>query len=181
MLSGDGDILADDSDDQVYAIEKILRAERVGGHYRIWIKWKGFDEISFRLRHELVKEIGDAETLAEIEAAVALAKATSIAPHGELPPEESDATPQPAPEQLDDLIDEPPDDRPIAQRLKRRTRAARINLILERTRDFEAEQVIASAFLSKLAGLKAACDDSLSCYLSCPTLAYLDPFEAELY
>ena len=70
--SGRGDGDADlQNDDNTYEIEKIFRAERAeNNRYRIYVKWKGFSEVTWRWRHLLVKEIGDPGILHQIHLAV---------------------------------------------------------------------------------------------------------------
>ena len=58
-------------DSDVYDIEIISHAERVGNVYKVWIKWKGYDEITWRWRHELIKETSNDEILKQIDDAVA--------------------------------------------------------------------------------------------------------------
>ena len=120
----DGDV--DAQDDEVYEIDHVLRAERIGRYYRIWLKWKGYDEVTYRWRHDLVKETSNQELLDEIQAAVTLAKARYDAEHG-LQPEEEDSDdeespilPTPPPTTQTPTLPGPPDDRPLAQRKPRR-------------------------------------------------------------
>ena len=61
-------------DERVYDIEKIAYAERVGRYYKIWIKWSGHDELTWRWRHELIKESSNAEVLQQVDDAVAAEK-----------------------------------------------------------------------------------------------------------
>jgi len=75
-MDGDGDLLA--PDDDLYEIESIHHAEKVGRYYRIWITWKGFAEPSWRWRHQLVREIGDPMTLQAITDAVDAARARRL-------------------------------------------------------------------------------------------------------
>ena len=65
----DGDPFA--GDEEEYTIDKIEYAQRVGRYYKIWIRWKGFNELTWRWRHELVSETSNAEVTEQIEAAVA--------------------------------------------------------------------------------------------------------------
>jgi len=65
MRTKDDDFL--NLDDNIYEIESVHHAEKVGRYFRIWIKWKGYDEISWRWRHQLVKEITDTQLLSDIE------------------------------------------------------------------------------------------------------------------
>ena len=119
-----GDV--DDQDDEVYEIDHVLRAERIGRYYRIWLKWKGYDEVSYRWRHDLVKETTNQELLDEIQTAVTLAKARYDAEHG-LQPEDEDSDedesptlPTPPTVTQTPSLPGPPDDRPIAQRKPKR-------------------------------------------------------------
>jgi hypothetical protein len=54
----------------VYPIEKIDHAELDGRFYKIWIKWKNWPDLTWRYRHDLVKETTNAEILKEMEDAV---------------------------------------------------------------------------------------------------------------
>jgi len=76
LMDGDGDFSA--PDDTLYEIETIHHAEKVGRYYRIWIKWKGFVESSWRWRHQLIKEIGDPDILRLIDEAVTAAHARKL-------------------------------------------------------------------------------------------------------
>ena len=63
-----------DDDDEVYEIEKVLSAEKVGGRYRLWIKWKGYDEVTPQWKSVLLRESCNQELIDEVEAAVAACK-----------------------------------------------------------------------------------------------------------
>ena len=154
--NGDGDVV--DEGDIIYPIERILRAERVGNKYRIWIKWEGSEEITFRWRHELVEELSDEGTLKEIEDAVAVEKATTSTQRGG-PPETDDAD---LTEKQDTAVYiDPADDRPISQRL-RRVRAAPVAMV---TPSSDAYQLVSSWLLTSVYGVLAACDDTLRYWL----------------
>ena len=64
----------DTDDDEVYEIEKVLSAEKVGGRYRLWIKWKGYDEVTPQWKSVLLRESCNQELIDEVEAAVAACK-----------------------------------------------------------------------------------------------------------
>ncbi|MDC0525347.1 DDE-type integrase/transposase/recombinase [bacterium] len=64
-----------DCDDGIYDIERISHAQGVGNVYRIWIKWRHYDELTWRWRHELVQETSNAEVLEQIEQAVTAERA----------------------------------------------------------------------------------------------------------
>ena len=51
-------------------IESIQHAERVQGKYRIFIKWKGYSEISWMWRADLLRQPLSEELVADIERAV---------------------------------------------------------------------------------------------------------------
>jgi hypothetical protein len=113
-----------DSDETEYEIERVLNAQRIGGKYKIFLKWKGYDEITFRWRHELLRETTNPELLDEIARATDTARREYHAEHGYLEeePEEdtgTDANPTitaiPEPTVMDTA-----DERPIAQRKPRR-------------------------------------------------------------
>ena len=57
-------------DETEYKVECVKYAEKVGRYYKIWLKWAGHDELSWRWRHELVTETTNAELLKEMENAV---------------------------------------------------------------------------------------------------------------
>ena len=40
-------------DERVYTIDKIAYAVRVGRYYKIWIKWSGHEELTWRWRHDV--------------------------------------------------------------------------------------------------------------------------------
>ena len=113
-----------DSDETEYEIERVLNAQRIGGKYKIFLKWKGYDEITFRWRHELLRETTNPELLDEIARATDTARREYQAEHGYLEeePEEdtgTEANPTitaiPEPTVMDTA-----DERPIAQRKPRR-------------------------------------------------------------
>ena len=111
-------------DETLYEIERIVRAERIGNKYRIWIKWVGYDDITYRYRHELVTEISDPDILKSIDDAVEIERSNATAGRGVNPEddEEPDQPPPPDPPVLDNAsFDEPT----IAQRIQRR-RSARM-------------------------------------------------------
>ena len=55
-----------------YVIDKVVRAERVAGKYRIWLQWKGYNEKTWRFRHELARELDPSSELwPQIDQAVA--------------------------------------------------------------------------------------------------------------
>ena len=76
----DGDVGG--SDETLYDIERIVRADRIGNMYKLWIKWKGYDEVSPRWRHELVKETSNPEILINIDQMVQEAKERHKLEHG---------------------------------------------------------------------------------------------------
>jgi len=73
-VDGDPDL----PDDELFEIEAIHHAERVGNQYKIWISWKGYTEISWRWRHQLVNEISDPALLNAITVAVTAARKRAI-------------------------------------------------------------------------------------------------------
>ena len=93
MADGDLDDPGDDGND-VWNIERVLHAERVGRWYKLWIKWRGSNEISPRWRHELVKETTNAELLQEIKDAVDAARSAARHEHAH-DSESDDDTPAP--------------------------------------------------------------------------------------
>ena len=64
-------VATEDSEaDDVYDIEKILRAERVAGRYRLWIKWKGYSAATPMWSSELRAQSCNADLLKEIDDAI---------------------------------------------------------------------------------------------------------------
>ena len=57
-------------DDEVYEIDRVLRAERLGNRFRLWIKWKGFADATPMWKHDLERESSNAELRREIDEAV---------------------------------------------------------------------------------------------------------------
>jgi hypothetical protein len=92
--------ILDTDGDQPYEIERVSHAERVGNVYKIWLKWRGYDELLYRWRHELVKETTNLELLGEIDAAVADARERYRAQHSSYAEQDD--------EQDDDTSDVPP-------------------------------------------------------------------------
>ena len=58
--------------DTVYDIEKILRAEKISGKYRLWVKWAGHVDPTPEWRHDIVSQCTNRELLEEIHEAVRL-------------------------------------------------------------------------------------------------------------
>ena len=114
----DGDL----QDEQAYEIDYIVRAERIGNRYRVFIKWVGYDEVTYRWRDELVKETANDELLREIEKAVELARARHRSEHGHLEEEVEDETPV----EPNVITDAQPDTRT----LRRQRREGRFNLVM---------------------------------------------------
>ena len=76
----DGDVGG--TDEVLYDIERIVRADRIGNLYKLWIKWKGHDDITPRWRHELVKETSNPEILVNIDRVVQEARERHRIEHG---------------------------------------------------------------------------------------------------
>jgi len=58
------------TDEEVYDIERVLRAERVGNRYLLHIKWKNYSDSSPLWRSDLLAQTCNPELLKEIEEAV---------------------------------------------------------------------------------------------------------------
>ena len=58
-----------EDDDTLYEVEKILRAEKIGNKYRLWVKWAGYEEPTPMWRTHLLAQPLSDELLAEIEEA----------------------------------------------------------------------------------------------------------------
>jgi hypothetical protein len=104
----DGD-LEDADEDNVHDIEHVSHAEKVGNVFKIYIKWRNSDEITFRYRHELVNETTNPELLQEIEDAVQEERARLRAQRGQAvdDAEMEDTPPQDAPDADNEQQDEP--------------------------------------------------------------------------
>lgn len=57
-------------DTTVYEIDKVLRAEKIGNRYKLWIKWKGYIDPSAEWKSDIEKQTSNEELLKEIEDAV---------------------------------------------------------------------------------------------------------------
>ena len=104
----DGD-LEDADDDRVHDIDHVSHAEKVGNVFKIYIKWRNHDEVTFRYRHELVNETNNPELLQEIEDAVQEERARLRAQRGQAAAdaEMEDMPPQDAPAASNEQQDEP--------------------------------------------------------------------------
>ena len=110
-----------------------MRADKVGGWYRLWIKWKDHTEITPRWKSELVRETSNPELLEEIERAVSEARDRHRVEHGHYDDEDEgeaeavnpDITAAPVAAEAPDVADT----RPLAQRRVRRARPAPVNTI----------------------------------------------------
>ena len=80
LIGADGDVGG--TDEVLYDIERIVRADRIGNLYKLWIKWKGHDDITPRWRHELVKETSNPEILINIDRVVQEARERHRIEHG---------------------------------------------------------------------------------------------------
>ena len=94
--SPDGEAVVPD-DTTLYEIEKIIRAERIGNRYKLWIKWLGYDTVTPRWRHELVTEITDPNLLNDIERSVVEARERHRAECGHLSDDEDSPDERPSP------------------------------------------------------------------------------------
>ena len=59
-------------DETEYTIETVMYAERIGGHYKLWIKWSGSPELTWRWAHELRAETSNDELLQNIENVISI-------------------------------------------------------------------------------------------------------------
>jgi len=67
-----GDVTVDVADpDQLYEIDKILRATKVGGKYILWVKWRGYQDPTPVPRAQLLQDTNNPALLIEIDEAVA--------------------------------------------------------------------------------------------------------------
>ena len=63
----------------------MIRAEKVGGRYRIYLRWKGHSDITYRDHAELLAETSNPQILLEIKDAIQLFKDTQQYEQGHLP------------------------------------------------------------------------------------------------
>ena len=94
-------------DETEYQIEHVKYAEKVGRYYKIWLKWVGHDELSWRWRHELANETKNEELLKEMEDAVALERDRMRATRKDGYSEQEDELAPEAPPAQDEQPDEP--------------------------------------------------------------------------
>jgi len=163
----DGDITLDD--DELYDIERIVRAERIGNRYRLWIKWTGHDDITSRWKHELVQEISDPIILASIDKLVDEARDRAKTEYGHLDEEiepDQDATAAPnlvSPAGLVTTIPVVDDTLPIAQRLPARARVPPKTytpiLVTEATATDAANTLLCDSVHTRLCNFLDAKDD----------------------
>jgi len=100
-----GDVTVDVVDpDQVYEIDRILRATKVGGKYVLWVKWRGYQDPTPVPRAQLLLDTNNPALLLEIDEAVSRyreEKLLTADDEDEPEPEEIDDTDDPSePEQL---------------------------------------------------------------------------------
>ena len=86
---GDGGPTDDDlADIDTYEIETIMRADRVGRDYKLWIKWKDQPQITPRWRIELLMETSNPEIIADIKRVFIEAKLRADVAQGHLDEED---------------------------------------------------------------------------------------------
>ena len=150
--TADGDVVGQD-DDETYEIDQIVSAERIGVRYRIWIKWKGYSEITWRWWSELKQESqGQTELLQDMERAVEVARAKHKLEHGHL--EDDDADPSPADERpnLVSVPETEPEPEPTGNE-------DAPNLAQRRPRRRNAKYLLQECSYDGLITFLAACDD----------------------
>ena len=152
----------DGDSEEVYDIERVVRADRVGNRYKIWLKWRGHVAITPRWRHELVLETSNTSLLKEIEDAVQAARERHRAEHGYLEEDSDDDADVVQPNLVAPQADAcAPADAPLDERaLRRARRAARISLV-EPVRSLlsTVSQYVSRMAQSSLLSFKAVCDD----------------------
>ena len=148
----------------ILEIESIVRADRIGRDYKLWIKWKDHTHVTPRWRSELLRETTNPEILADIKRVVTEAKLRADITQGRLDDEEDvddlgDAARADAIEISGNAADEsiivepevlaPDPDLPIAQRLLRRRTQGKVISV--------GQMSLVNAFLSDIAysGLSA--------------------------
>ena len=63
-------VVQDYDPDEAFEIDHVIRAEKVGGKYRIWLKWKDHVDPSPVSKAQLLRESSNPELLAEVELAM---------------------------------------------------------------------------------------------------------------
>ena len=104
---GGGGDAAWTGDDDWYELEGAPHAERVGGYYKVWLKWKDYEPLTWRWHHELRKDGLGEQSTAWVEAAVEAARQRYKMERGrpldaEIEDEFEPAAPPPAEEQRDE-------------------------------------------------------------------------------
>ena len=93
-----GDVTVDVIDpDQVYEIDRILRATKVGGKYILWVKWRGYQDPTPVPRAQLLQDTNNPALLLEIDEAVSRYREEKL-----LAADDED---EPEPEEIDDADD----------------------------------------------------------------------------
>ena len=161
-----------------FEIEFIVRADRIGRDYKIWIKWKDHTQVTPRWRNELLKETSNPIILADIKRAVDEAKLRADLTQGHLDDEDDidDTEVHTTQDNIVDVTDFTSDsvtndtvgvaapavtiddNLPIAQRLPPRRAKTRL--------DFTAQISLVNTFLSEIAysnlvALRSAQNDQL--------------------
>ena len=165
-----------------YEVECVSHAERVGNLYKIWLKWRNYDELTFRWRHELVRESANQELLREIDDAVAKERARLHAQHSSYA--EDDAEDWSTPPQNDMPVEHASAPGPISNRL--RSRGAPVLPLIADLADCPPQQR-ARCMCPCAARLGQQCHNAgrsaygglcANCVLWCPEPTYPDPNEA---
>ena len=91
-LGDEGPTDEDLADVDTFEIESIVRADRIGRDYKLWVKWKDHTHVTPRWRSELLRETTNPEILADIKRVVAEAKLRADITQGRLDDEEDVST-----------------------------------------------------------------------------------------
>jgi hypothetical protein len=123
--TGSGDL--SDDDDTAYEIDHVVRAERCGTKYKIWVKWKNYAAPTWLWWSDLRRQSCNAELLQETTDAVDIERVRYNAEHGYHDDEEESESP--AEEAPASLAIAPPDaavdeSLPLALRRPRRAKVA---------------------------------------------------------
>ena len=98
-----------DTDETVYDIDHVVYADKVSGMWRIWLRWKNWDQLTWLWRSDLIKQTSNQELIDEIDRAVALAKENSATFDSALEEEETFESPQePIEANVERQLDNPP-------------------------------------------------------------------------
>ena len=84
--------------------ESVKYAEKVGGYYKLWLKWKDSEELTWRWAHELRAETLNADLLNNMETAIAAERARLQAVRKDAYAQQDDEFEEPSPADIVELL-----------------------------------------------------------------------------